>query len=117
MCGIVGDLVEGERRVPVGSERTVGVVRVAPGDEDREERYTYGFAIQEAALPFDSPDTATEVADRMVPQISAAEYPHLVEMATEHIRRPGYDFGDEFEFGLTVILDALTRSMPDGHRR
>lgn len=27
--------------------------------------------------------------------------------------RPGYDFGNEFEFGLTVILDALTRSIPD----
>jgi hypothetical protein len=35
-----------------------------------------------------------------------------VEMATEHILRPGYDFGDEFEFGLNTILDALTRSTP-----
>jgi hypothetical protein len=33
-------------------------------------------------------------------------------MATEHILRPGYDFGDEFEIGLSVILDALTRSIP-----
>jgi hypothetical protein len=39
------------------------------------------------------------------------EYPHLVEMATEYILQPGYDFGDEFEFGLTVILDALTKSL------
>ncbi len=42
----------------------------------------------------------------------AGEYPHLAEMATEHILRPGYDFGDEFEIGLTVILDALTGSIP-----
>jgi hypothetical protein len=34
-------------------------------------------------------------------------------MATEYILRPGYDFGDEFEFGLNAILDALTRSIPD----
>ena len=34
--------------------------------------------------------------------------PHLVEMATEFVLLPGYDFGDEFEFGLNVILDALT---------
>jgi len=34
-------------------------------------------------------------------------------MATEHILQPGYDFGNEFEFGLNVILDALTRSMPN----
>jgi hypothetical protein len=26
--------------------------------------------------------------------------------------RPGYDFGSEFEIGLGVILDALTRSIP-----
>jgi hypothetical protein len=33
-------------------------------------------------------------------------------MATEYILQPGYDFGHEFEFGLGVILDALTRSLP-----
>ena len=45
--------------------------------------------------------------------VFAGEYPYLTEMAAEHILRPGYDFGDEFEIGLTVILDALTRSIPD----
>jgi hypothetical protein len=34
-------------------------------------------------------------------------------MATEYVLQPGYDFGDEFEFGLNVILDALTKSIPD----
>jgi hypothetical protein len=33
-------------------------------------------------------------------------------MATEYILQPGYDFGDEFEYGLGVILDALSRSLP-----
>jgi hypothetical protein len=28
-------------------------------------------------------------------------------MATGHILQPGYDFGDESEIGLSVILDAL----------
>ena len=42
----------------------------------------------------------------------AGEYPYLTEIATEHILRPGYDFGDEFEIGLAVILDALSRSIP-----
>jgi hypothetical protein len=41
-----------------------------------------------------------------------ASTPHLAEMAAEHILRPGYHFGDEVEVGLTVILDALTRSIP-----
>jgi hypothetical protein len=34
-------------------------------------------------------------------------------MATEHVLRPGYDFGDEFEIGLDVILEALARWIPD----
>jgi hypothetical protein len=46
-------------------------------------------------------------------QFPADAYPHLVEMATEYILQPGYDFGDEFEYGLNIILDALTRSIPD----
>ena len=74
------------------------------------DSYIYGFALQEAALPF-NPETVTE-ATEAITELFASEYPHLVEMATEHILRPGYDFGDEFEIGLTVILDALTRSIP-----
>jgi hypothetical protein len=42
----------------------------------------------------------------------ACQYPYLAEIATEHVLPPGYDFGDEFEIGLTVILDALSRSIP-----
>ena len=71
------------------------------------DSYIYGFALQEAALPF-NPQTATEA----ITEQFAGEYPYLVEMATKHILRPGYDFGDEFEIGLTVILDALTGSIP-----
>lgn len=77
------------------------------------DAYVYGFALQEASLPFDGPETVADVAEPMMRQISPEEYPNLVEMATEHILRPGYDFGDEFEFGLGLILDALTRSIPD----
>ena len=75
------------------------------------DSYVYGFALQEAALPFDGPDTATSVAAPMMEQFPAGEYPHLVELATEHVLRPGYDFGDESDFGLNLILDALSRSL------
>jgi AcrR family transcriptional regulator len=76
------------------------------------DSYVYGFAIQEAALPFDGPESATRVTEPIMEQFPAGEYPHLVEMATEYILQPGYDFGNEFEFGLNVILDALTNSIP-----
>jgi AcrR family transcriptional regulator len=73
------------------------------------DSYTYGFALQETALPFNQ-ETVTEATHAFMQQL-AGQYPHLVEMATEHILRPGYDFGDEFEIGLGVILNALTRSV------
>jgi hypothetical protein len=40
-------------------------------------------------------------------RFSTGEYPHLVEMATDYYLRPGYSFGDEFEWGLDLILDGL----------
>jgi AcrR family transcriptional regulator len=80
------------------------------------DSYVYGFAVQEASLPFSGPDTAPEIAEPMIRQFPVGEYPHLVEMTTEHILKPGYDFGDEFEFGLNMILEALSRSIPDHDR-
>lgn len=73
------------------------------------DSYVYGFALQETTLPFDGPQSVTDVVEPMTQQDFADAYPHLVEMATEHILKPGYDFGDEFDFGLDVILDALTQ--------
>ena len=77
------------------------------------DSYVYGFALQEAALPFDGPDTVEQVAVPIMEQFPTEEYPHLVELATEHILQPGYDFGDEFDFGLDLILEALSRSIPE----
>jgi AcrR family transcriptional regulator len=74
------------------------------------DSYIYGFALQEAALPFNA-ETVTESTQAFMQQV-ACEYPYLTEIAAEHILQPGYDFGDEFEVGLTVILDALSRSIP-----
>lgn len=72
------------------------------------DAYVYGFAIQEAALPFDGPDTVAEVAAPIMEHVTTGAYPHLVELATEHVLQPGYDFGDEFEFGLGLVLDGLS---------
>jgi AcrR family transcriptional regulator len=75
------------------------------------DSYVYGFALQEAGLPFEGPDTVAEVAAPMMELFTTGQYPHLVELTTEHVLQPGYDFGDEFEFGLTLILDGLARSL------
>jgi AcrR family transcriptional regulator len=75
------------------------------------DAFVYGFAVQEAALPFDA-GTAPEVTEAIAAQFSAADYPHMVELAVEHVMQPGYDFGDEFDYGLGVILDALAAALP-----
>jgi hypothetical protein len=32
----------------------------------------------------------------------------------EHVLRPGYDYANEFEFGLDLILDGLERAAAGG---
>ena len=74
------------------------------------DSYIYGFALQERSLPFDTPDETAELAQAIMTQFPRDEYPHLAELTTEHVLRPGYDHGDEFEFGLDLILDGLERT-------
>ncbi len=76
------------------------------------DSYIYGFALSEASLPINGPETVTEVVDSMMHLFDAKAYPALVEFTTEHVLKPGYDFGLEFEFGLDLILDGLTASLP-----
>jgi AcrR family transcriptional regulator len=74
------------------------------------DSYVFGFALSEAALPINGPETVSEVADQMMHLFDPAEYPHLLEFSVEHVIKPGYDFGLEFEFGLDLVLDGLQRS-------
>jgi len=71
------------------------------------DSYTYGFALQEAGLPLEQSGTVGDVAEPIMEQFSTGEYPHLVEMAIDYYLQPGYNFGDEFEWGLDLILDGL----------
>jgi AcrR family transcriptional regulator len=73
------------------------------------DSYIYGFALQERGLPFDTADETAELATQILEHFPAEEYPHLAELTTEHVLRPGYDYGEEFEFGLDLILDGLER--------
>jgi len=77
------------------------------------DAFVYGFALQETTLPFEGPDGVSEVAEPIMELMSAGAYPHLVEMATSYYVQPGYDFGNEFEFGLGVVLDGLARLIAD----
>lgn len=46
-----------------------------------------------------------------VSQLRPDLYPHLSEFASEHVLQPGYNYGQEFEFGLDLILDGLEKAL------
>jgi AcrR family transcriptional regulator len=73
------------------------------------DSYIYGFALHEAGLPFRTAQETEDVAQAMLKQMPPDEYPHLTELAVEHILQPGHGHGDEYEFGLDLILDSLER--------
>jgi AcrR family transcriptional regulator len=73
------------------------------------DAYIYGFALQEKTMPVDTPGELAEAAESVRRQFSADDYPHLAETIAEHVTQAGYDFGEEFEFGLDIILDGLER--------
>lgn len=74
------------------------------------DSYMYGFALQQASLPFDTGDQAAEVAGAIMQAFATGEYPRLAEIATEHVMKPGYSYEREFEFGLDMLLDSLERA-------
>ncbi len=74
------------------------------------DSYIYGFALQQASLPFDTGEQAAEVAGAIMQAFATGDYPRLAEIATEHVMKPGYSYEREFEFGLDMLLDGLQRA-------
>jgi AcrR family transcriptional regulator len=81
------------------------------------DSYIYGFALQERSLPFHTPEETAELAHDIFSAIPADEYPHLAELTARHVLQPGYDYGDEFEYGLDLILDGLETTSEEAARR
>jgi AcrR family transcriptional regulator len=75
------------------------------------DAYIYGFALQESSLPFQTPEETAEVASSILAGFPADAFPHLTEIAVEHVLQPGYDYGNEYRFGIDLILDGLERAL------
>jgi AcrR family transcriptional regulator len=71
------------------------------------DSHIYGFTLQELNLPFDVEETR-QVSAAVLGQLSANEYPHVVEVITE-VMQSGRK--ENFEFGLDLILDGLERTL------
>ena len=96
----------------IGSLRDAGFsVEMAAHAFSVLDSYIYGFALQEASLPFDTGEETAELAQAMLARFPSEQYPHLAEFTFEHVLQPGYDFGSEYEYGLDLILDGLDSAL------
>jgi AcrR family transcriptional regulator len=71
------------------------------------DSYVYGFALQEASLPFGGSEQIGDIAEQVIAAMPEGEYPTMVEFTRDHVLQPGYSFGASFEFGLDMLLDGL----------
>ena len=71
------------------------------------DNYIYGFVMQELNLPLGSLEENAELIQSMLRTAPIDELGYVVELVTSHVLQPGYNFGDEFDYGLALILDGL----------
>ncbi len=74
------------------------------------DSYIYGFAVQERNLPSGTPEELAGIAETTLAALPAAEFPHLREVIVEYVMKASFDYANEFEFGLDLMLDALERA-------
>jgi AcrR family transcriptional regulator len=95
----------------IGRLRAAGfTVEMAAHAYSLLDAYIYGFAITKLNLPFDRSDAGV-VAESMLEPFPVNAYPNLAELVSEHVRKPGYDYEDEFDYGLDVILAGLDQAL------
>jgi AcrR family transcriptional regulator len=71
------------------------------------DSHLYGFALQQASLPFENTDGLAAVTEESyLPRLPADQYPYLSE-AAQTLVSTGYDPAAEFDFGLDLILAGL----------
>lgn len=73
------------------------------------DSYVYGFALQEASLPFHGDAEIAEVAEEIVRSFPGGAYPHFREITMHYVLHPGYGFAQSFDLGLDLILDGIAR--------
>jgi hypothetical protein len=72
------------------------------------DSYIYGFALFTMNIPFDPSEEVAELGQGVLRAFPVNAYPNLVAYISA--MRPGYNYGDEFEYGLDLILDGLDRA-------
>ncbi|GAA1823735.1 TetR/AcrR family transcriptional regulator C-terminal domain-containing protein [Nesterenkonia flava] len=92
----------------LGCLRTNGFsVRQAAHAVSLLDSYVYGFVLQEVSLPFSDGEDLQELAEEIFSALPKDQYPYFTEIAVEHALQPGYSYGQEFAYGLELILAGL----------
>jgi hypothetical protein len=74
------------------------------------DSYVLGFALQETSFPFSNAEELAAVGDELLAQVPVDEYPSFARVGAE-LLASGFAYGDEFEFGLDLILDGIDRAV------
>ncbi|MHB8890762.1 MAG: TetR/AcrR family transcriptional regulator [Candidatus Limnocylindrales bacterium] len=74
------------------------------------DSYVLGFALQEVHLPFSNAEELAAVGEELLAQVPADAYPNMSRVAGE-LLASGFDYGNEFEFGLDLILAGIERAL------
>jgi AcrR family transcriptional regulator len=71
------------------------------------DAYVYGFVLTEATLPFEPGESTEEFVAQIQGVLPPEQYPYMNELIRERITGHDYRYGDEFGFGLDLVLDGL----------
>lgn len=95
--------------VVIGCLRLDGFsVRAAASAFATLDAYVYGFVVQELSLPMEPGEDTADLATAILATAPMEALPHLAEMAAAYVGRPDYQFANEFDPGLDLVLDALS---------
>ena len=71
------------------------------------DSYVHGFVLQEVNLPFRDESELAAMTGAIMDQFPKADFPYLFELTIEHVLKPGYRYGNEFDVGLELVLDGV----------
>lgn len=71
--------------------------------------YVYGAAQQYAHIQFDTSEDAALLSEDIKNQFPIDAYPYLGELMTKYMMNKKYSVIEEFNFGLALIIDGISR--------
>lgn len=71
------------------------------------DSYVYGFVLQERTLAVSSSEELNTQAEAVFAKAKPGQLQNVMAMAQNYYFQPGYNFSNEFELGLELILNSV----------